>query len=353
MDLLTVLLIVLAALMAGTLALVWRLWQKTRESAHQDNAGLLMLQQQLGELTRTLDARVAESSKQVHETVRTQLGESARLIKDVTAGLTKLDETNRQVVSFADQLQNLQDILKNPKQRGILGEYYLESVLESVLPTGTYQMQYPFPNGEIVDAVVFAKDRIVPIDSKFSLENYNRLLETRDPAEREQYEKLFKQDLKLRIDETAKYVRPEQGTTDFALMFIPAEGVYYDMLVGGGASGTRSRDLIEYAFGKRVIIVSPSSFLAYLQTVMQGLRSLQIEEQTKEIQKRVVELGKHLSAYDEYYHKLGKTLETTVNHYNAGYKELIKIDKDVVRITGRAIGLEAHAVERPLLEGRE
>ncbi len=318
-----------------------------RDTPPNDN---LMLLQTIQNLERTLDARVSESSKQVHETVRIQLGESAKLIKDVTEGLTKLDETNRQVVSFADQLQNLQDILKNPKQRGILGEYYLESVLESVLPTGTYQMQYAFPNGEIVDAVVFAKDRIIPIDSKFSLENYNRLLETRDPAEKEHFEKLFKQDLKLRIDETSKYVRPENGTTDFALMFIPAEGVYYDMLVGGGASGTRSRDLVEYAFSKRVIIVSPSSFLAYLQTVMQGLRSLQIEEQTKEIQKRVVELGKHLGAYDDYYKRLGAALSTTVNHYNAGYKELGKIDKDVLRITGVAIGIEASSVERPQLE---
>ncbi|HVU79915.1 MAG TPA: DNA recombination protein RmuC [Candidatus Paceibacterota bacterium] len=347
----SILLIVLA-LLVGQGIVFWFIFSRKGEST-ADSGGLAMLQQQLGELTRTLDARVAESSKQVHETVRTQLGESARLIKDVTVGLTKLDETNRQVVSFADQLQNLQDILKNPKQRGILGEYYLESVLESVLPTGAYQMQYPFPNGEIVDAVVFVKDRIVPVDSKFSLENYNRLLESRDPQEREQFEKLFKQDLKLRIDETSKYVRPEENTTDFALMFIPAEGVYYDMLVGGGASGTRSRDLIEYAFGKRVIIVSPSSFLAYLQTVMQGLRSLQIEQQTKEIQKRVVELGKHLGAYDEYYKKLGNALSTTVNHWNAGYKELGKIDKDVLRITGEGIGLDPESIDRPLLEGKE
>ncbi len=347
MDWLVILLIVLVV---GNIATVYLLYKRGTGEAPQDGQGFMLLQGQLAELTRTLDTRMTESSKQVHETVRTQLGESAKLIKDVTEGLTKLDETNRQVVSFADQLQNLQDILKNPKQRGILGEYYLESVLESVLPTGTFQMQYAFPNGEIVDAVVFAKDRIIPIDAKFSLENYNRILETRDEGERAQYEKAFIQDLKMRIDETSKYVRPEQGTTDFALMFIPAEGVYYDMLVGGGASGTRSRDLVEYAFSKRVIIVSPSSFLAYLQTIMQGLRSLQIEEQTKEIQKRVVELGKHLTAYEQYYNKLGASLSTTVNHYNAGYKELGKIDKDVLRITGSAIGIEAASVDRPTLE---
>lgn len=309
--------------------------------------GLSLIQQQIAELTRTLDARVAESSKQVHETVRSQLSESARLIKDVTQGLTKLDETNRQVVSFADQLQHLQDVLQNPKQRGVLGEYYLETVLKNVMPPGSYQMQYGFPNGEIVDAVVFVRDKVIPIDSKFSLENYNRILETRDKADKDKYEKLFKQDLKMRIDETAKYVRPNEGTTEFAFMFIPSEGIYYDILVGSVGTGVSARDLIDYAFGKKVIIVSPTSFLAYLQTVLQGLKSLQIEEQAKDIQKRVGELGKHLGTYDEYMKKLGNTLQTTVNHYTAAYKEFGKIDKDVLRISGQSAGVSPVALSGP------
>lgn len=302
--------------------------------------GLTLIQQQMAELTRTLDARVAESSKQVHETVRSQLSESSRLIKDVTEGLTKLDETNRQVVSFADQLQHLQDILKNPKQRGILGEYYLETVLKNVMPPGSFQMQYAFKNGEIVDAVVFMRDRVIPIDSKFSLDNYNKAVEAREGSEREGYEKAFKQDLKIRIDETSKYVRPDENTMEFAFMFIPSEGVYYDLLVNQvGAMKTNTRDLIEYAFSKKVIIVSPTSFLAYLQTVLQGLKALQIEEQAKDIQKRVGELGKHLGSYDEYMKKLGNTLQTTVNHYTAAYKEFGKIDKDVLRISGQSAGV--------------
>jgi len=310
--------------------------------------GLVLIQQQMAELTRTLDARVAESSKQVHETVRSQLSESSRLIKDVTEGLTKLDETNRQVVSFADQLQNLQDILKNPKQRGILGEYYLETVLKNVMPPGSFQMQYAFKNGEIVDAAVFMRDRIIPIDSKFSLDNYNKAIEAREGSEREAYEKAFKQDLKLRIDETAKYVRPDENTMEFAFMFIPSEGVYYDLLVNQvGVMKTNTRDLIEYAFGKKVIIVSPTSFLAYLQTVLQGLKALQIEEQAKDIQKRVGELGKHLGSYDEYMKKLGNTLQTTVNHYTAAYKEFGKIDKDVLRISGQSAGVDPLALTGP------
>lgn len=337
------LVVILLLINAGVLFVLF-----TRGAKKEDGQGLSLIQQQIAELTRTLDARVAESSKQVNDSMRSQLSESAKMIRDVTEGLTKLDETNRQVVSFADQLQNLQDILKNPKQRGILGEYYLETVLKNVMPPGSFQMQYTFKNGEIVDAVVFMRDRIIPIDSKFSLDNYNKAIGAREGSEREAFEKAFKQDLKVRIDETSKYVRPEENTMEFAFMFIPSEGVYYDLLVNQvGTMKTNTRDLIEYAFSKKVIIVSPTSFLAYLQTVLQGLKSLQIEEQAKDIQKRVGELGKHLGSYEEYMKKLGVTLQTTVNHYTAAYKEFGKIDKDVMRISGESAGVTPLAVAGP------
>ena len=310
-----------------------------------EGQSLLMLQNQLNEITRTLDAKLGESTK----ILQSQFGESARIIRDVTEKLVKLDETNRQVVNFADQLQSLQDILKNPKQRGVLGEYYLETLLKNVLPPGSYQMQYEFKDGTIVDAVVFVRDKKIPVDSKFSLENYNRLVEERDAVERERLEKLFKADLKNRIDETAKYVKPAEDTMDFAFMFIPHEAIYYDLLVAQvGAVKVNTRDLIEYAFKeKHVIIVSPTSFLAYLQTVLQGLKALQIEESAKEIRKNVELLGKHLSSYEEYMKKMGSQLGTTVNTYNTAYGELKKVDKDVMKISGAAIGIEPLELERP------
>lgn len=325
------------------------LWRAFRPSSKEgDDKAFLLIQNQLNDLARNMDVKLSDTSKTMNESVRNQFSESAKIIKEVTEGLTKLDETNRQVVSFADQLQNLQDILKNPKQRGVLGEYYLQTVLENVMPPGSFQMQYGFSNGEIVDAVVFIKDKIIPIDSKFSLENYNRILEERNPVEREKLEKLFKTDLKNRIDETSKYVRPSEGTMDFAFMFIPSEGIYYDLLINQvGAVKTSTRDLIEYAFGKKVIIVSPTSFLAYLQTVMQGLKSLQIEESAKEIRKRVEELGRHLLNFEDYHSKMGKSLETTVNHFNASRKELGKIDKDVLRIAGEGVGMTPLIIDRP------
>ncbi|MFH1170904.1 MAG: DNA recombination protein RmuC [Candidatus Vogelbacteria bacterium] len=330
--------------------------RKEEGSNGANDQSLLLIQNQLNELARTnaelsrvLDARLVESNKTVHQSLEKQFGETNKIVRDVTERLTKLDETNKQVISFTDQLQSLQDILKNPKQRGILGEYYLETLLKNVLPPGSYQMQYAFTDGTIVDAVVFVKDKIIPIDSKFSLENYNRLVGERDPAEKERLEKLFKQDLKGRIDETAKYVKPAERTMDFAFMFIPHEAIYYDLLVAQvGTIKLNTRDLIEYAFKeKHVIIVSPTSFLAYLQTVLQGLKALQIEESAKEIRKNIENLQKHLRSYEDYHDKLGNALATTVNHFNSSRKEFGKIDKDVIRITNVGSEIEPLILEKP------
>jgi DNA recombination protein RmuC len=359
---LSIALIILSAGVVGLLILVIFLFKKLQTPtapAKDDSQSFLLLQNQLNDLTKLMDQKMmdthrtlTENQQNINTTIQTQFGQSTKIITEVTERLTKLDETNKQVVGFATQLQNLENILQNPKQRGILGEYYLENVLKNVLPPGTYQMQYKFSDGEIVDAAVFIKDKVIPIDSKFSLENYNRAVQETDPDLRTQYEEVFRSDLKKRIDETSKYIKPNENTMDFAFMFIPAEGIYYDLLVNKvGALKINTQALIEYAFkDKKVIIVSPTSFLAYLQTVMQGLRALQIEESAKEIRKRVEELGKHLSAYDEYFKKLGGHLGTTVNAYNTAYKELNKIDKDVVRITGGEKKIEALSIEKPATE---
>ncbi len=362
----TTLIILVAVAVAANIILAIALFRRKNsdDGENKDSSGLKMVMEQMntnmhelsrtverkvGDLTKTVDTKINESSRNMQESMRSQLSESSKLIKEVTQGLTKLDETNRQVVSFADQLQNLQDILKNPKHRGILGEYYLETLLKNVLAPGQYQMQYAFQNGEIVDAAVFVRDKIIPVDSKFSLENYNKLAEEKNPVEREKLEKAFVGDLKIRIQETAKYVRPTEGTMDFAFMFIPHEAIYYDLLVNKiGAITEETDNLIQRAANKyKVIIVSPTSFLAYLQTVLQGLKALQIEETAKDIIKRVSDLGTHLKKYEEYHGKLGISLSTVVNHYNTAGKELKKVDKDVLRITGDAPGIEVPLIDKP------
>src|SRR3989339_155267 len=269
MEIIIAFLFLLTAIAFFSVFLLWRRSKNAFYNNEQSNS-FLLLQNQINEISHLLDERMKDTSR----VIESQFGKSASIIRDVTERLTKLDETNKQVVSFADQLKNFENILKNPKQRGILGEYMLETVLKNILPPAAYEIQYKFTDGEIVDAAVFTKEGIIPIDSKFSLENYNKIVEEKDETKKEEYEKIFKMDLKRRIDETSKYIRPKEGTTDFALMFIPAEGIYYDLLINQvGAIKVNTRDLIEYAFRERhVIIISPTTFHAYLQTILQGLR---------------------------------------------------------------------------------
>ncbi len=297
--------------------------------------------------------RLDRNESSMRDSMIKQFSESSKLISQVTEKLVKLDETNKRVVDVATELKTLQNVLQNPKQRGVLGEYYLESLLQNVLPPDRFKMQYKFKDGDIVDAVIFLeKNKILPIDSKFSLENYNRLIEIHDPLQKENLMKVFKTDLKNRIDETAKYIRPNENTMDFAFMFIPSEAIYYELLVSQvGASGSSTRDLLEYAFrDKHVIIVSPTSFMAYLQTVMQGLRSLQIEEQAKDIIIRVGDLGRHIGVFEQYMQKLGSSLGSTVNHFNRAHKELKKVDKDIIKIADSKPVIEPSIIDKPIIE---
>ena len=374
-------LVLVGVLFLGFIFVFFMLTKKISElKKPEDENANLMLQQQLEKVIDTLDYKIGETNKVIDQKLsetntitKNQSTENARVVqgiskdsqdqiekinkqlRDVTEKLTKVDEANRRVVEFSSQLKDLQDILKNPKQRGILGEYYLEETLKNVLPPNSYQMQYGFKDGTIVDAIVKVKEKIIPVDSKFSLDNYEQLINCKDSQQREVFKKQFKQDLKKRIDETSKYVKPAEKTVDFAFMFIPSESIYYDLLtskVGTGTSQVSSRDLIDYAFKKHVIIVSPTSFLAYLQTVLQGLRALEIEESAKEIQKNVEKLGKHIDSYEDYHQRLGNSLSTTVNHYNKSAKEFKKVDKDVMKITEGEEGgkIKEIEVEKPRLE---
>ena len=351
MELILIVLLVIVIFGMGVMLFV--LTQKLNEVKNASAVELMKgdvteLSRVVASLQQTMGDKLEKSSLGVQQSVQRQLTESAKLITDVTQRLAKLDETNRRVVDVADELKTLQNVLSNPKQRGVFGEFYLSSVLENVLSPGQYETQYKFSDGEIVDAIIYLdKGQILPIDSKFSLENYNRMIEA-SGKEREALLQKVKVDLKLRIDETSKYIRPSERTMDFAFMFIPSESLYYDLLINNVGTGGSSRDLIEYAFrDKRVIIVSPTSFMAYLQTVLQGLRSLQIEEQAKDIQVRVGKLGTHIAKFEVFMQKLGSSLGTTVNHFNAAHKELAKVDKDVIKIADSDPAVEPLLLDKP------
>jgi DNA recombination protein RmuC len=353
-----------AVIVLGVLVLVLIAVLIKKPNGSADTQSALLLKQDLTQLSdditklkdglqTQLGERFEKNQAMMMGSLQKQFTESSKIIAEVTKNLTELKESNKQVMGITDELKVLQNVLGNPKQRGVLGEYLLTQLLENVLPPDRFKLQHRFKDGEIVDAVIYLdKQKILPVDSKFSVENYNRILEAKDKSQKDAIIRQFKTDLKNRIDETAKYIRPDEGTMDFAFMFIPSEAIYYDLLVNKvGTSNTSARDLIEYAFrDKKVIIVSPTSFMAYLQTVLQGLRGLQIEEQTKEIQIRVGQLGTHIGAYESYMQKLGNSLGTTVNHYNTAHKELKKIDKDVVKISSVSPGVEPLLLDRPMQE---
>lgn len=359
METFQLLIVVLLIAVIGILVYVFFI-KKEEEKEDTSSDGLLMLQQQLSELTRTMNERMGESNKVMQEGARAQFRESRELIQEinrevneqlrnVVKGVTEVSESSKQVFTIADQLQNLEKILTHQKQRGNLGEASLQLALENMLPATAYKLQYGFPGGDAVDAVIITKDGMIPVDAKFSLDNYRRLVDETNAEKKEELEKEFKNDLKKRIDETAKYIRPKDGTLPFAFMYIPAEAIYYDLLVNEvGSIKVNTRSLIDYAYkDKNVIIVSPTTFAAYLQSVLYGFRAFKIEESAKQIGKHVEGLSRHLKAYDDYFKKVGTSLGTTVSHYNAAQKEFGKVDKDVAKITDGSIDFETIALEKP------
>jgi len=354
------LLIFLIFLVLGAIGLlIFLIRSRSKAEGAGPTEGILMMQKEIQELRNTLDKRMGETTQSMHDSVKTQFSESQKLISDinrsvneqlqnVVKGVTEVSESSKQVFTVAEQLQNLEKVLKHQKQRGNLGEASLRLALENILPATSYKLQYLFEGGDVVDAVIITKDGMIPVDAKFSLDNYRRLVDAPE-SEREALEKEFKNDLKKRIDETAKYTRPKAGPLPFAFMYTPAEAIYYDLLVNEvGSVKVNTRSLIDYAYkDKNVIIVSPTTFAAYLQSVLYGFRAFKIEESAKQIGKQVEDLSRHLNAYDQYFKKVGNSLSTTVNHYNSAQKELMKVDKDVLRITSESAGIEPLELDRP------
>jgi DNA recombination protein RmuC len=349
---------IIAVIVLGVLVLVLvgLVFRRPNNQTQETQSALLLkadmtelnnsVQQLKDGLQKQLTDQMGSSNKQM----QSQWAASNKILTDVTRKLTELDKTNKNVGDIASELKTLQNVLQNPKQRGVIGEYYLEQILKNTLPPGAYELQYKLAEGMIVDAVIKLDDKILPIDSKFSLENYNRLIDAVG-IERESIEKQFKADIKGRIDETSKYILPGKGTLDQALMFIPSEAIYYDLLANKvGIGSVSGRNLIQYASEKKVTIVGPSTLSAMLQTIMQGLRSMEIHRDTEKIRKNIEQLQKHLVAHNAYMIKLGSSLGTTVGHYNTTYKELGKIDRDIVKIADTDASVDPIVIERPRID---
>jgi DNA recombination protein RmuC len=350
-----ILVLVLAIILVVLIGVVIYLLLKNSKSTSTDSS--LMLKADVTELNKSvlelkdgLQKQLTEQLGTSNKQMTAQFAASSKIIADVTRKLTELDKTNKNVGDIASELKTLQNVLQNPKQRGVIGEYYLDQILKNILPPGTFELQYKIAEGLVVDAAIKLDDKILPIDSKFPLENYNRLVEAKDD-QRPALDRAFKEDLKKRIDETSKYIKPGKGTLNQALMFIPSEAIYYDLLANKvGLGGVSSRNLMQYAGDKKVTIVGPSTLSAMLQTIMQGLRSIEIHRDTEQIRKNIEQLAKHLIAHNGYMLKLGNSLGTTVGHYNTTYKELGKIDRDIVKIAETEISVEPLLLEKPTVE---
>lgn len=351
---------ILIGIVAGGAVVYAILSNRKSATPQEDTTGFQLLMQRVSDLQHTVDTKLSESDKNMQDAVRTQFSESQKLLRDINEQMnknlvevareqTRANEATRQFITLAEKLGDLEKTLKHQKQRGNWGEASLELILSNTLAPGQYEMQHEFKNKETVDAIIVTKEGSIPIDAKFSLDNYDRLVNALDEAQRVELEKEFKNDLKRRIDETAKYVRPEEGTLPFAFMYIPAEGIYYDLLVGEvNKTSVNARNLIDYAYNeKKVVIVSPTTFMAYLQSVLYGFKAFKIEASAKDIAKKVEDLGKHLKAFDDYHLRLGSALKTVVNHYESSNKELKKIDKDVLKITGSSPEFETLGLNHP------
>ena len=344
-----ILLIVIGVVVIVLLSLIL-LKQYKKEEVVEDKS-FMILQDQLERMTRVMDDRLHRSQSELHQVLHRQDSEAKKLITEITKELTEVKEGNKQVFSMTEQLQNLEKVLTHQKQRGNLGEASLELILSNMLAPGQYEMQYRFKTGEVVDAIIQTKDGFIPIDAKYSLDNYQRLMNAEGDDDTAYFQNEFKKDIQKRIDETAKYIKPDEGTLPFAFMFIPAEGIYYDLLVNEvGSVKVNTRSLIDYAYkDKKVIIVSPTTFAAYLQSVLYGFKAYKVEKNAKKIEENVNQLMKHLGAYEEYFKKIGVTLSTVVNHYNSADKELKKVEKDMFKITGESNEYELDELEKPRL----
>ncbi len=279
------------------------------------------------EMRRTVEERVRGVERSLSDgqkSLTDHLGESGRLLQDVGEKVGRLHEASRKIEKLAGDVTRLEDLLKPPKLRGALGETFLEQTLRQVLPSRCWQMQYRFADA-VVDAAIFVGERVVAVDSKFPLENFRRSREAPDEADRRRALREFGSDVRRHVESIrAKYIRPEAGTCDFALMYVPAEAVYSEIAGEGEESS-----LADYAVERRVIPVSPRLFYAYLATVAMGLRGLELQQGAREIGEKLGELERLWGKVEEPFAKLGAHLSNTQKQYGEASRAL---DRFAVRL---------------------
>ncbi len=309
----------------------------------QDNSALQILQSQVAQLSAQLNERMKETTGALHSTqsaMGQRLDHAASVVALLERKLGTLEESNRQIFSLGEGLQELRDVLKSPKLRGSMGEFFLEDLLSQILPPAHFRTQHGFRTGDVVDAAILLGDSLVPIDSKFPLESYLRLAQLPESEAdlKKKERRAFEAAIRRHADSIArKYILPEEGTLDFALMYIPAEGVFHECILReeGGEESLHS-----YLLSRRVIPVSPHSLFAYLQVIVMGLKGLRMESQAKKIWQDLRRLQGDLGRFREEYSVLGRHLRNAAGSYEESLKKIERFEAGLT-------GLEAGEQESP------
>jgi len=310
---------------------------------------------QLNETTKRVNERLKENSEMIqrqHQSVGERLDNAAKAVSAVTGKLSKIEEGNKRIYDVGKDIASLQEILKAPKLRGGLGEHFLQDLLAQIFPADRFTMQYGFKSGEKIDAVIHVRDNhLIPVDSKFPLENFKKMIETEDEKDKNQFRKTFINDVKKRIDEiAAKYILPDEGTLDFALMYVPAENIYYETII---KEQQDNKNLSAYAFSKHVIPVSPNTFYVYLQTILMGLRGFQVEKETKQILASLSGLRVDFEKFGMDFSLIGKHLSHAKGSYENSEKKLLRFsDKlsQVESLSGAKVPREIKSVDQAQIE---
>jgi DNA recombination protein RmuC len=294
---------------------------------------LMDTQKNLNNQLQQMMTLMNKSLNDAQSTITRQLSGSNQIIGDIHSKLASLESTAKNIQDIGKNISSLQDILQAPKLRGNLGEYLLEELLKQIFPGANYETKYSFKNGTQVDAIIKLGGYIVPVDSKFPLESYQRFINTDDEESKKTYKKEFIVSVRKRIDETAKYINPAEGTFDFAMMYIPAENVFYEAIINDSFTN-KEYELLNYAMSKHVIPVSPNSFYAYLMALVFGLKGLKIEQEAKTILGEISLIQEKFGKFFTDYNLVGKHLNSAITKYNDTAKSADKLNERVGRLTG-------------------
>lgn len=329
----TILLVIVAVLLAIVLIHQFSTSSANRDKLTQQQTAVTSLQQQLDSILKSADSTrstLQDSLQKGQSTLTQGLQSSTDTLSKLNNQIGQLITASTQMQKVGDDVKRLQEILASPKLRGGLGEWSLENLLAQILPKDSFELQYSFRDNQKVDALIRLAGYNAPIDAKFPLSSFELLLKAEKDDERVRLRKQFHNDIIKHIDKiAASYIRPAEGTLDFALMYIPAENVYYEAII---KYPDDAKDILQYSLDKKVVPVSPNLLYAYLMTVVMGLHGLQIEKQAAEIRQNLKKLNASFADFTETWDVLGKHLRNAYSQYDEGHKKLDRFGMELNNI---------------------